>query len=101
MLDTYAPTATFQLAGRDLRSPLTCDDVISLVAHEKRVSIRLLTHRSRCRWQTARARHLAMYLAHVVLGCSLAEIGIAFGRDRTTVRIIYLTYQAPNGTVKP
>lgn len=26
-----------------------------------------------------------MYLAHVVFGASLAEIGLAFGRDRTTV----------------
>lgn len=26
-----------------------------------------------------------MYLSHVILGRSLAEIGSAFGRDRTTV----------------
>lgn len=62
-----------------------CDDVIALVAREKHVSIRLLTHRSRCRAATAHARQLAMYLSHVVLGCSLREIGDAFGRDRTTV----------------
>lgn len=31
-------------------------------------------------------RHLAMYVAHVVLQLSLTEIGVAFGRDRTTVR---------------
>jgi chromosomal replication initiation ATPase DnaA len=62
-----------------------CDDVIALVAREKRVPIRLLTHHSRCRASAARARQLAMYLSHVILGCSLAQIGIAFGRDRTTV----------------
>lgn len=62
-----------------------CDDVIALVAREKHVPIRLLTHRTRCRPQTARARQLAMYLSHVVLGRSLTEIGGAFGRDRTTV----------------
>jgi hypothetical protein len=31
------------------------------------------------------ARQIAMYLAHVVFGLSMAEIGRAFGRDRTTV----------------
>lgn len=31
------------------------------------------------------ARQIAMYLAHVGFGLSMAEIGRAFGRDRTTV----------------
>ena len=62
-----------------------CDYVIALVARHKNVSVRLLMHRSRCRAETARARQLAMYLCHVVLGRSLKEIGDAFGRDRTTV----------------
>lgn len=31
------------------------------------------------------ARQIAMYLAHVVFGLSMAEVGRAFGRDRTTV----------------
>jgi chromosomal replication initiation ATPase DnaA len=64
---------------------VACDDVIALVAREKRVPIRLLTHSSRCRVATARARQLAMYLSHVILGRSMTEIGNAFGRDRTTV----------------
>lgn len=62
-----------------------CDGVIALIAQEKRVPIRLIRHKSRCRPATARARQLAMYLSHVVLGRSLTEIGGAFGRDRTTV----------------
>ncbi len=33
----------------------------------------------------ASARQLAMYLAHVVGGLSLSEVGRLFGRDRTTV----------------
>lgn len=74
-----------QRSGVRLASPTACDDVIALIAHEKRVPIRLLVHRSRCRVGTARARQLAMYLSHVVLGRSLTEIGDAFGRDRTTV----------------
>ena len=62
-----------------------CDDVIALVARQKNVPIRLLVNRSRNRKPVARARQLAMYLSHVVLGRSLIEIGEAFGRDRTTV----------------
>lgn len=62
-----------------------CDRVIALVAREKRVPIRLMRHKSRCRAPTAQARQLAMYLSHVVLGRSLTEIAGAFGRDRTTV----------------
>jgi chromosomal replication initiation ATPase DnaA len=67
------------------RQPCACDDVIALVARQKRVPIRLLTHKSRSRLPVARARQLAMYLSHVVLGRTLLEIGEAFGRDRTTV----------------
>ena len=62
-----------------------CDTVITLVAQEKRIPIRLLMHKSRCRMGTARARQLAMYLCHVALGRSLQEVGDIFGRDRTTV----------------
>jgi len=39
----------------------------------------------RCAARTAFARQVAMYLAHVVFGLSLTEVGILFGRDRTTV----------------
>ncbi|RYG56471.1 MAG: chromosomal replication initiator DnaA [Alphaproteobacteria bacterium] len=60
-------------------------DVLALISREKSVPIRLLVHISRCRAETARARQLAMYLAHVVKGISLTAIGAAFGRDRTTV----------------
>lgn len=60
-------------------------DVLALISREKHVPIRLLVHISRCRADTARARQLAMYLAHVVKGVSLTAIGAAFGRDRTTV----------------
>lgn len=33
----------------------------------------------------ASARQVAMYLAHVVCGMTLTEVGMMFGRDRTTV----------------
>ncbi len=69
------------------RFPLSsaADRAAALVAREKHVSKVLIFNRSRCRADTARARQLAMYLSHVVLGQSLTAVGVAFGRDRTTV----------------
>ncbi|QQR37980.1 helix-turn-helix domain-containing protein [Devosia rhizoryzae] len=61
------------------------DRVIDLVAREYDVSKVLILHHSRCRASAAKARQVAMYLSHVVLGQSLAEVGRAFHRDRTTV----------------
>jgi chromosomal replication initiation ATPase DnaA len=76
-------------AGRAMREAAThdweADYVISLVSRHKNMSIPLLMHRSRGRAGAARARQLAMYLCHVVLGRSLKDVGDAFGRDRTTV----------------
>lgn len=61
------------------------DHVVGLVAQEMGVSKTLIMHHSRCRVQAARARQIAMYLTHVVIGQSLSGVGKAFGRDRTTV----------------
>lgn len=85
MYDLLAGPAApaFHNAGAANAWPL--DDVIALVARTRNVPVRLLTHKSRCRAQAARARQIAMYLCHVILGRSLTEIGNAFGRDRTTV----------------
>lgn len=63
----------------------SCDRVITLVANQKKLPLRLLTDVRRGRRAIARARQIAMYLCHVVYGCSHAEVGRAFGRDRTTV----------------
>lgn len=68
--------------------------VIALVSREMDVPKSLLLHHSRCRAGAARARQVAMYLSHVALGQSLTSVGHAFHRDRTTVGIIYLTYQS-------
>ncbi|WP_224701702.1 helix-turn-helix domain-containing protein [Devosia aquimaris] len=85
MLHSVSPLRAALLppvASRDARS---CSAVIALVAQEKNLPPHLLVHPSRCRRATARARQLAMYLSHVVMGHSLTEIARAFGRDRTTV----------------
>ena len=52
-------------------------------AHD--LNITELFHHSRSRAPIAATRQLAMYMMHVVLGRSLTQIGIFFGRDRTTV----------------
>ena len=44
--------------------------------------LRAATRRSA---RAAFARQVAMYLAHVVCGLSLTEVGLIFARDRTTV----------------
>ncbi|MGV8833517.1 MAG: helix-turn-helix domain-containing protein [Devosia sp.] len=85
MFQPFIPAGVSERAIALPAGTSACNAVISLIAREKRIPIRLLIHPSRCRVGTARARQLAMYLSHVVLGCSLTEIGDAFGRDRTTV----------------
>lgn len=85
MYDSLTPLHTTVSGAWRSRRQCACDAVMALVARQKNVPIRLLTHKSRSRLPVARARQLAMYLSHIVLGRSLLEIAEAFGRDRTTV----------------
>ena len=65
--------------------PRRAADVIgATVAAAFTVQISELHHRSRRRATVALARQSAMYLAHVTLGLTFAEVGRVFGRDRTT-----------------
>ncbi len=82
---TYHQSVPLAIRGDAQGDSAGCAAAIRLVAQEKRVSHRMLIHPARCRAGTARARQLAMYLSHVVLGRTLKEVGDAFGRDRTTV----------------
>lgn len=61
------------------------EQVVELVAGHANVDASSILQARRSRLATARARQLAMYLAHVALGESLTAVGRAFGRDRTTV----------------
>jgi chromosomal replication initiation ATPase DnaA len=58
--------------------------VTSLVALATGVSSTEIIAASRARAPAARARQMAMYLAHVGYAWPLARVGLAFGRDRTT-----------------
>jgi len=84
MYDSLSSPGTYRAARRRHAAPRSCDHVIALVARQKNVPVQVITDRNR-RLPVARARQLAMYLSHVVLGRSLVEIGEVFGRDRTTV----------------
>lgn len=61
------------------------DGIVALISAHHGVPPVLLLHRSRCRAPVARARQLAMYLMHTLLGRTMTEVGRYFGRDRTTV----------------
>lgn len=74
------------LAG-PVRVPVrTICQVVRQIAVEmiQLASDRVQARRDRRR-ATAHVRQIAMYVCHVALGLSQSEIGLAFGRDRTTV----------------
>ncbi len=62
-----------------------CECMIDIVAALFNVSGRELRRPGRTALDVARVRQVAMYVAHVTLGLSMAEVGKGFGRDRTTV----------------
>ena len=61
-----------------------CHIAARLAAAHYEVPLAQLRTRRRGSQRSTRARHVAIYLAHVALGMKLAEIGDAFRRDRTT-----------------
>jgi chromosomal replication initiation ATPase DnaA len=62
-----------------------CRFIEGLVSGALGISVAELRAEGRGRAAAAFARQTAMYLAHVHLGFSLSEVGLSFGRDRTTV----------------
>lgn len=67
-------------------SGMNAKDVVELaVALSFKVSLLELRASTRCKASVAFARQVAMYLMHVGCGFSLTEVGVLFGRDRTTV----------------
>jgi chromosomal replication initiation ATPase DnaA len=59
-------------------------ELVQLVAAARHIEPEDILRRGR-RAEIAASRQLAMYLSHVMLGLSLTEVGVLFGRDRTTV----------------
>jgi chromosomal replication initiation ATPase DnaA len=62
---------------------LTAEFLLALLALDTGVPARSI-RTDRRRPDAARARQMAMYLAHVGLGWPLQRVGAAFGRDRST-----------------
>jgi chromosomal replication initiation ATPase DnaA len=58
------------------------EPAVAAVFEVEVADLRAATRRSA---RAAFARQVAMYLAHVVCGLSLTEVGLIFARDRTTV----------------
>lgn len=70
----------------DLRKLLSERAVEAGAAAWKAVSPGALRRQTRSTAPVARARQVAMYLAHVVFAANLTRAGRIFGRDRTTAR---------------
>lgn len=66
------------------RDRLAAAFVTSLVALATGVPAREIAAPTRARPRAARARQIAMYLAHVGYAWPMARVALAFGRDRTT-----------------
>ena len=62
-----------------------CDGVIDIAATLFNVSGKDLRSAGRSTLAVSRVRQIAMYVAHVTLGFTMANVGQGFGRDRTTV----------------
>ena len=62
-----------------------CEAMTDIAAALFSVSSQELRRTGRTNMDVTRVRQIAMYVTHVVLGVSMAEVGRGFGRDRTTV----------------
>lgn len=62
-----------------------CEGVIDIAAILFNVSGKDLRGPGRSTLAVSRVRQIAMYAAHVRLGFTMGEVGLGFGRDRTTV----------------
>lgn len=62
-----------------------CDRMMDIAAALFAVSGRELRDSSRANNNVARVRQVAMYVTHVTFGITMKDVGIGFGRDRTTV----------------
>src|SRR5437016_4096210 len=71
-------------SGRPCSRQRAAELISAAVAAAFTVPVGELRATSRRRAPVALARQSAMYLAHVTLGLSFAEVGRVFGRDRTT-----------------
>jgi len=77
----YSGQARAQESYRDAAAQLC----LKTVALALCVPLSQLVAANRCKADIALARQIAMYLAHTQFSMAMTEVGLAFGRDRTTV----------------
>ena len=70
---------------RDERALVLCEGMIDIAAALFSVSGREIRRGGRSSTSVARVRQIAMYVTHTVLRVSMRQVGLGFGRDRTTV----------------
>lgn len=82
-------TCGVRYSSKHERTPLSKGLVRGVVEQAVGVAFQVPLHelraRTRRKARVAFARQVAMYLTHVACGITLTEVGILFGRDRTTV----------------
>ncbi|MEL6967734.1 MAG: helix-turn-helix domain-containing protein [Pseudomonadota bacterium] len=80
----HSPGSKRQTAQEHFRDAVTqlCLRTVSLALC---VPLEHLAAANRCKADIALARQVAMYLAHTQFSLAMTEIGLAMGRDRTTV----------------
>lgn len=81
----HLSASRWRQSSDDARAIVCCDGVIDLIATLFGIPSRELRSRTRAGRTAAQARQLGMYVAHVVLGLTMREVGLGFGRDRTSV----------------
>lgn len=74
-----------RMAASNLDVSRACAQAARLAAGHYEVTLREIGARRRSSRRITRARHVAIYLAHVVFGVSLTGIAAAFGRDRKSI----------------
>jgi len=70
--------------GAAQQAPRSSDIAQAMVAQIYGVNVKAMRSRRRSNPRTALARQIAMYLSHIVLQMTFAQIGMAFGRNRST-----------------
>ncbi len=79
-----APAGGDAVTLQEIDHAVACQFLEATIAAIFRVPLEELRAPTRGRAVAAFARQVAMYTAHVALGLSLTEVGLRFGRDRTT-----------------
>jgi chromosomal replication initiation ATPase DnaA len=75
----------FKIAVPKYDAVAACDGIIDLLAVYFNVSGRQLRSARRTSEGVCRVRQIGMYIAHVMLGLRMNDVGEGFGRDKSTV----------------